>query len=345
VKRQVIIGLLVGVVLLGILFAGCAAPTPEGPEVYNWKVQCTYSWSDPEVMAFKEFCDEVRDKSGGRINIARYAEGEIIPVEEVWDAVGKGVVEMGHGTPGYYAGEYPVLASATGFPFTWMADVNELWTRLHDSGYMDLMEEVANKGNLHFFEFTPHGEYPSLYGSVPIDSIDDFKGLKMRFNPPFDEIYRKVGAEVVWLPGSEMYMALKLGTLDIASWDCTAFKSMKWHEVVDYYYRPCLVENSASAYWMNLDLWNSLSDDLKEIMTTAAEHQFFYVRSVYEDEMAWVDEHTNLGYEIWYLPDEVMGALRQVGVDLIDEFGQQDEYCARAAEILKRDFVSYYEGA
>lgn len=340
-KRRLLFGLLASVLALGLVFAGCAKPAAE--EVYNWKVQACYVWEDPQVKIFKNFIDEVNEKSGGRINITRYAEAEIVPVSEVLDAVGKGVVEMGHGQAGYWSGEYPVLTSLNAI-FSKEYVAADLYRKIfEDPGDLYAVnEEAYNEANTHLINMVDGGEYPALYGNAPISTVEDLQGLKMRFNPPYDKIFERLGAEPTWFPGSEMYMALKLGTLDVASWDCTAFKSMKWEEVADYYYRPCVIEHCfTTQYYINLDVWNSLSPDLQEIITVAGKHQFFDCWDLYGEEMAWVDANAErLGYEIFYHDQSLVDAMKAAALEvMMEDFAPLSDRAARAAEIIKTQFL------
>jgi len=139
-----------------------------------------------------------------------------------------------------------------------------------------------------------------------------------------------------------MYMALKLGTLDIASWDCTAYKSMKWQEVAKYYYRPCVIEHCfTTQFFVNLDEWNSLPDDLKDVITTAGENQYYECWDLYAGEMAWVTEQAaSLGIEILEVDPSLVDALKSTALDvMMEDFAPLSDRCARAAEIIKTQFL------
>jgi len=339
-QNKLLVGLLVFTLALGVVFSSCA---PAAEESYDWKVQYCYVWEDPQVVVFQNFIDEVEEKSGGRINITGYAEAEIVPVSEVLDAVGKGVVEMGHGQGGYWSGEYPVLQSLN-FILSKSWNAQELYRKVFvDSGDLYAVnEEAYNEANTHLINMVDGGEYPALYGNAEISTPEDLEGMVIRLNPPYDKLYEKLGAKVTWMPGSEMYMALKLGTLDIASWDCTAFKYMKWEEVVKYYYRPSVIQHCfTSQYFINLDIWNSLPQDLKDIITIAGENQYFDGWELYAEEMQWVtDNAERLGYEIKTVDQSLVDAYNQAGLEvLLEDFAPQSERCIRAADIIKKEFL------
>ncbi len=343
-KGKLLVGLLVFAMLaVGLISAGCPAAPAPAEQVYNWKVQCCYAWEDPQVKIFKNFIDEVREKSGGRINITRYGEAEIVPVSEVLDAVGKGVVEMGHGQAGYWAGEYPVMQTLN-FILSTSWDPVELHTKIfEDPGDLYAVnEEAYNAANTHLINMVDGGEYPALYGNAVIKTPADLVGLKFRFNPPYDKIFTKLGAEVTWMPGAEMYMALKLGTLDVASWDCTAYKSMGWEEVAKYYYRPCVIQHCfTTQYFINLDIWKALPQDLKDVITTAGKHQFFDCWELYAGEMQWVtDNAERLGIEIITVDQSLVDAYNQTALEvMLEDVAPLSPGCASAVDIIKTEFL------
>jgi len=339
-QSKLLVGLLVFTLALSVVFSSCA---PAAEESYDWKVQYCYVREDPQVEIFQNFIDEVEENSGGRINITGYAEAEIVPVSEVLDAVGKGVVEMGHGQAGYWSGEFPAIQT-TSFILSKSWDPVEFYTKIfEDPGDLYAVnEEEYNRANTHFINMVEGGEYPAMYGNAVIRTPEDIKGLKFRFNPPFDKIFERLGAAVTWMPGSEMYMALKLGTLDVATWDCTAYKSMKWQEVAKYYYRPCVLPHFMSTqYFINLDIWKALPQDLKDIITTAGKNQFFDCWDFYADEMQWVtDNAESLGIEIITGDQSLVDAYNQTALQvLLEDVAPLSPGCARGVDIIKTQFL------
>lgn len=349
-KRLAVIAGVVSLALVVMalpLMTACAAPAEEeeAEKVYEWRSQGAYVWEDPSQKSMPMWCAKIAKDSGGRIVITPYAEAEIVPTSEILEAVGKGVVALGQGQLSYYSGSYPVLDSVCGYPYTFV-DTPEcsaecVYRKLFSSGLNDVWEEALEPANVTVLTHFSWGEYPGLYGKEPINSIEDFKGKRMRLNPPFDKLFAKVGAETLWIPGAEQYMALKLGTIDIASWDCTAYRSMQWYEVAPYYYRPNLVDHSIGWLGINLELFNSLPDDLQKVVRDAGEwYSLWYLENATYIESVWVTEHQEeLGYQVWTLDPAIVDELRAVGVEVLEEFAEQDDLCARATAILKKEFM------
>ena len=126
----------------------------------------------------ERFAQLVNEMSGGRLKVKVYAAGELVPALEVFDAVSRGTAEMGHGAPYYWKGKVPAAQFFCALPFG--PNAQEMNARLHRGGGMQLWEEV----------YKPFGVLPMACGATgvqtagwfnkEINSVDDFKGLKMR---------------------------------------------------------------------------------------------------------------------------------------------------------------------
>ena len=77
-------------------------------ETYQWKMVTVWPANFPVFQeGVEKFASDVRVMSNGRLDIKVYAAGELVPALQVFDAVSQGVVEMGHGSPYYWAGKVP----------------------------------------------------------------------------------------------------------------------------------------------------------------------------------------------------------------------------------------------
>ena len=114
----------------GVAAAGCAPAPDRGTaavagadgggagERYRWRL--VTAWP-PGLPGFGTtavtLADTLREVSGGRLTLQVYAAGELVPAFEVFDAVSRGSVEMGHSAPAYWKGQAPTTQLFTGYPF------------------------------------------------------------------------------------------------------------------------------------------------------------------------------------------------------------------------------------
>ena len=86
--------------------------------VINWKLVTTWPKGLPGLGSAPEnFARRVNAASGGRLKIEVFGAGEIVPPFEVFDAVSRGVAEVGHGASYYWKGKIPAAVFFTAIPF------------------------------------------------------------------------------------------------------------------------------------------------------------------------------------------------------------------------------------
>src|SRR3546814_19294102 len=72
-----------------------------------------------------------------------------------------------------------------------------------------------------------------------IKSVEDLKGLKMRFFGLGGKAMEKLGVSTQLIAGGEIYQALQLGTIDATEFSMPAIDpALGFHQVAKHYYMP-----------------------------------------------------------------------------------------------------------
>mgnify|MGYP006228195895 CR=1 FL=1 len=101
--------------LVLFFFAACSEDTSQiettfEKKNFSWTLVTTWPKNYPGVgLGPENFAKLVEEMSDGRLKIKVYGNGELIPALEVFDAVSRGTVEMGHGASYYWIGKLPWL--------------------------------------------------------------------------------------------------------------------------------------------------------------------------------------------------------------------------------------------
>ena len=103
-----------------------------------------------------------------------------------------------------------------------------------------------------------------LHLSEPLETIEDFNGLIIRTSPLFAHMVEALGASPVILPMSEMYTSLERGVIDGLIMGEYGLFDFGLEDVVKYFFEPRFFQLAANRS-MNLDVWNSLSDNVKKV--------------------------------------------------------------------------------
>jgi TRAP-type mannitol/chloroaromatic compound transport system substrate-binding protein len=108
----------------------------------------------------------------------------------------------------------------------------------------------------------------------PIRTLADFKGAKIRTGVlQTIWVLEQVGAKPVRIPGGELYMALKLGTIDGGEYGAPSTDwGLKFQEITKYWVIPAGWHQvgTVSDLMINMDAWKKLPPDLQAIVEHAA---------------------------------------------------------------------------
>lgn len=352
-RRQILAA--AGVGLAATALAGCnkeaeTAGKSEGTasvEKFNWKMVTSWPKNFPGVgVGAENFAKLVNEMSNGRLTVKVYAAGELVPALEVFDAVSRGTAEMGHGAPYYWKGKVPAAQFFCALPFGPNAQEMNAW--LHHGGGMQLWEEV----------YKPYGVLPMACGATgvqtagwfnkEINSVDDFKGLKMRTPGLGGEVLTKMGGTVVNMPAGEIFTALQTGAIDATEWIGPYNDlALGLHKASKYYYTPGWQEpNVTFELDVNLKAWDTLPDDLKAIVRAAARAVNGDMLDDYNAKnMEALEQLREQGVEVRRLPDEVLARLKEVAAEVVDSSAAADPVAAKVWEQQSAYLKRLYEYA
>ncbi|TYC75476.1 TRAP transporter substrate-binding protein [Stappia sp. BW2] len=279
--------------ILSSLFAlsVLAAPGVATAADYNWTFQTSETAGEPGFINKQKWAESVEKMSGGRIAIEILPIGAVVPHTDTLDAVGSGILQ-GHLTdPSYFAGKDPAFAMMGNLVGAW-SDPFELIGFMQSGGGHELYAELVEPYGVHFIGAAAT-EPEAFVSSVPIRSVEDLKGVKMRAPEGMVyEIFSKAGASPVALPGSEVFTALDKGVVQAA--DYTVFatnQSQGMNDVAHYPLYPGFHSLPLIDISMTKSIWDELPDDLKAILNASVDQFIFdHVYSVRKLDAAAVEE-------------------------------------------------------
>ena len=201
----------------------------------------------------------INNISGGNINIKYFEPGALVPAMEIFDAVSSGSVDAGWASPAFWAGKIPALQFFTTFPFGPNPSEYIAWLRY--GGGNDIFKEIYHAHNIHSIHCMATSPEGSGWFREEINSVEDLKGLKMRFLGLGAKVMEKLGVSTQLMADGDIYAALELGTIDATEYGMPAMDlELGFHAIADNYYFPGWHQPASLGELMiNLDLWNSLT--------------------------------------------------------------------------------------
>ena len=312
-------------------------------KVYRMKIQSAYPRGDLSMELLKEFAASADKKSNGRIKIQVFADPELVPAEQLFEATQKGTLTMLHAVAAMWGGIVPVGEVEFGLPYAYNLpgepDVYQAGKQIRqlfmDTGFADLLRKEYAKQGLYWLDVHSYGPIFTM-STKKITTCSDMKGLKFRVEGSWADYYNALGARGTHISGMEAYMGLKLGTIDASQWDVSAVTGLKWHEVAPYRLLGGQNDVVPGHILMNMKTWNSLPDDLKKVMADAAEQYFSDLNKIYDGELKKVAELVKAGKVINSPIDASCDAAHEkAALELWGKIGERDPAAAKAIGIIK----------
>ncbi len=257
---------------LGVAGAMTAAMAPALAQTGKLRWRMVTSWPKRlpgPGMSAERVAQRIGALSGGRLEIAVYAAGEIVPAFEVLDAVGGGVAEMGHTASFYWQGKEAAASFFTTVPFGLTPNEHVAW--IDAGGGQALWDGL----------YAPFGVKPFMGGNTgvcmggwfrrEIKSRDDVHGLKIRSLGLGGEVYRRLGAIAQTTAPGEILVALQSGVLDAAEFVGPGSDiALGLFRFAPFYYSPGFNKpNGTGECIVSLKAWGTLDAELQAIVTHA----------------------------------------------------------------------------
>lgn len=195
---------------------------------------------------------------------------------QVSEAVRNRVVEAGHSWAGYDWNVERAAVLVGGFAGG--LDGEQMFQWLYEGGGLELYREFRSE----VFDVValPCGILPremGMHSRREVQTLADFKSLKLRTSGAWAEIAAELGAAVVDVPGGEVYAALERGDIDAVEWAQLSFNtSLGFHKVARYLVVPGLHQPSMVLECsFNRQAWDGLSERARQMIEIAGKLSSF----------------------------------------------------------------------
>ncbi|MGQ7847028.1 TRAP transporter substrate-binding protein [Granulosicoccus sp. 3-233] len=233
---------------------------------YALRFQHSDQAGNPNYVIGQEWAASLMERSGGRLSLELLPVGSIVEYQETQDAVGAGIID-GHVTDAsYFAGKDPAF-SLIGNPVGAWSAPQQMLDYINKGGGKELMNELVQPYGLQFIGATTPG-LEAFVSKVPIDSVADLKGLKMRAPEGLvNQVFAAAGATPVNLPSSEVFTSLDKGVIDAADFSvfstnqAQGLNDIAKHPIYPGFHSMPLIEIS-----MNKAKWDSMPEDLQTLL-------------------------------------------------------------------------------
>jgi len=319
------------------LAAGAASGFP-APAIGQGIRQLTMVTDHPEgpgmLPSARRLAQTITEASQGRIRIEASPSGAVVRPFETFDAVEAGVADMFHSHIGYFARKAPAFHFYSGVPFGFTADELFAWVRF--GGGQELWDTLCGRFNVKPLLASSTGAQMGGWFNHEMASTDAFKGLRYRMVDPGAEVFRRLGAIVVVLPGAETLQSLRSGAIDACEWIGPWMDmAMGLHQAASHYYYPGWQEpGTAIALGINGRVWQSFAESDQRLIEAAAASEYAVSLAEFNTNNALALRRLQAegAVRLRKFDDAMLRTFAEISRDVVAEAGSGDDHSRKIHE-------------
>jgi len=310
--------------------------TAEAADRVRWKMQSAFGSKLSIIGEVAHRFEGQMDRiSGGEIKIKFFEPGALIPPLECFDSVSKGAIESCWTTAGYHTGKIPALAWFSAVPFG--PEMGEYFAWLNYGGGDEIYHEIYKGHGLKALHAASIAPESSGWFRQQINSVEELKGMKMRFFGLGARVMTKLGVSTQLLAAADIYPALERGVIDATEFSMPSIDlDLGFHQIAKFNYYPGWHQQaSIGELLMNAAEWNKLDAQQQAMIETAATESIYwsYVRSEALQFKAMQELQTK-GVTFVRWSDKDLNAFRVAWDEVVAEESAKDE-------LFKKTYESY----
>lgn len=236
---------------------------------YLWRMNVIAGPTDIKTRFHQEFANLVEERTNGKIQFKLFPASSLVPAGQAATQVSSGVLKIDANGPNYYESVVPMFRLLA-LPFYGldMSDLREVMKP--GTRGAEIMDEALAKANLKLLTMFEAGNL-GFAAFEPLDTVASFRGKKLRISGgPTADCLRAIGAEVVTMGGAEAVDSMSRRVVDASTIEPTGILSRGYNDFATHWSNWSPQANGA-LIMMNLDEWNSLPSNLRDIVWQTAQ--------------------------------------------------------------------------
>jgi TRAP-type mannitol/chloroaromatic compound transport system substrate-binding protein len=281
--------------------------------------------------------ERLKKLSGGSIDAKFFEPGALVPASQYFDAVGSGSLDSAWSSLGFFTGKEIAFALYSTVPFG--PEIAEYMAWMKNGGGETLMTELAGKYNIvpiNCFIVAPEA---SGWFRKEIKTVDDLKGLKMRFFGLGANVMQKLGVSTQLLQAGEIFQALQLGTIDATEFSMPLLDlNLGFYQVAKHYYFPGWHQMASLGHLMiGKAKWAEMSETQREVTKAACDQTMLQTWADGESRNGdAIKQIAAKGVEVHYWSKEFLTAFRKAWEEVAQEQSAKSPEFKKAWDSLSK---------
>jgi len=259
--------------------------------------------------------------------------------------VSTGAIESAWYSVGFAEGFVPAAPLFATFPFG--PDIKEYAAWWYYGGGEELFAEMTASYNIKTIHCATLVPEASGWFREEIKSVDDLKGLKMRFFGLGASVMGKLGVEAQSLGLADTMSALNTGAIDSAELGFPFLDNLvgMYEHAKHYYFPGWHQQTSFLSVIINMDTWNGLSASEQDAINATCEAQM--MRTLAEGESVQLAPLAKMqaenGVQVHTWSDEILAAYQSAWDEVVAEKSAANADFARAWDSITTFRTNYAE--
>jgi TRAP-type C4-dicarboxylate transport system substrate-binding protein len=215
------------------------------------------------------------------------------------------------------------------------ANVDQVFEFFYKFGMLKWQREVLAEKNIFYAAPLPASPLP-IMSNFPFRKVADIKGKKVWSIGSTAAYVRNLGGAPTTFPPSELYMGLKLGTIDGMIYSMAELETSNYKEVVKYINWPAVIDPLCVQWLINLKSWKDLPPDIqKTIEDTLVEIGPSLAKKYLAEDYKGVEAAKKVGVQEIQMEAGEIPIARQAAAKVWSDFAGRSPRTAQTIQMLK----------
>ncbi len=290
----------------------------------------------PTTQGAYKFAELVKERTGGRIEILVYADGELGDEQAVVEQLQFGGIDCVRASLSHLSEIVPEL-NVLQMPYLYR-DSEHMWQVLEGEIGDKFIRSLEGSGltGLSWYDAGARNFYTT---TRPITCLEDMQGMTIRVQESrlMEAVVEAMGADAVRLTYEKVYAALETGTIDGAENNWPSYESVGHYEVAKFY----TVDEHTRVPEMQLisqRTWNKLKPEDRKILLECAQESAVYERRLWEERSRASEEKVRAaGCTVIELSPEEKERFREAVTPVYEKFCADDMDMIEAIVAVGKD--------
>lgn len=218
-----------------------------------------------ETEIVQGYIKAIDEATGGQVKITSFPAGTLLPSTETYDGVVKGVADIGLSVYAFNRGRFPVLETFLMPGIAYNNSEAASWALMEG---IEKLNPKEIQDTHHLFSFAA-GPGDLMTTKKAIRKLEDIKGLQIGATAGIrSDAVQALGAAPVVMPMNEWYEALSKGIMNGGIAPVESLQGFRLGEVTgNFITLTPFLYNQLFYTVMNKSKWESLPDDIQQIVT------------------------------------------------------------------------------